>query len=719
MKKIFLLTAAIAGIMTTGCQNDDDRFYPNGEGRLAITPEIKSDVNVVSRATDEESLNESLKLWISNSKGVIRKYEGLSNIPDYEWFLVGDYVAEAWAGDSVSASFDKRWFKGLEHFTIKKGETTPVTIACKIANVLVEVQYEGDVFQSLTDPKLVVGHNRGSLTYEGENPGVGYFMMPSTDKNLSWTLDAKGPNGDIHLENVIENAQPATKYILTVKATSEDSPVGGAYFDITVNTSEEPVYKEIWIELPPIIDGYDFDINGDNVLMQGEVGHRSIFVSASSEIVSASMRLAGLSHYLGMSGSFDDINFIPTSSTFMDEVARHGVYAILNSDTDTDTYTLKINFEPEFTNSLPAGEYVFHYEVEDAKGKVSTLDRTLYITNAPLMVNEVKDADVWATKATITAGILQDSYGNASFEYRKKGSAQWSKVSPVVNGKILSAALADLTPGETYEYRIVSDLNNFESEIKTFITESALQVPNASFEDWYTDGKVRIPGVDKSFWDSGNHGSATMNKNITDSSEDYAHSGKYSAKLVSQFVGIGIAGKFAAGNIFAGNYLYTDGTDGELGWGRPFTSRPTAIKAWVKYEPGTVVSGNNKGSGSHMAVGATDKGTIYAAIVDGTTSKYEQSKSDYNNTFWPAIVKTKTTQLFDRNGSNVIAIGEVIFNEATSGDGLVEITIPMKYLRTDAKGVYLIFVASASLYGDYFEGGEGSTLYLDDIEFVY
>ena len=56
---------------------------------------------------------------------------------------------------------------------------------------------------------------------------------------------------------------------------------------------------------------------------------------------------------------------------------------------------------------------------------------------------------------------------------------------------------------------------------------------------------------------------------------------------------------------------------------------------------------------------------------------------------------------------------------ATSGEDMVQVTIPLDYARTDARPVNIIFVASASRYGDYFCGCEGSTMWLDDIELVY
>ena len=49
---------------------------------------------------------------------------------------------------------------------------------------------------------------------------------------------------------------------------------------------------------------------------------------------------------------------------------------------------------------------------------------------------------------------------------------------------------------------------------------------------------------------------------------------------------------------------------------------------------------------------------------------------------------------------------------------MIEFTIPIEY-RSDAMPKYISLVASASYLGDYFVGGDGSTMWLDDLELVY
>lgn len=67
----------------------------------------------------------------------------------------------------------------------------------------------------------------------------------------------------------------------------------------------------------------------------------------------------------------------------------------------------------------------------------------------------------------------------------------------------------------------------------------------------------------------------------------------------------------------------------------------------------------------------------------------------------------------------MIAYGEKVFTEATEGSGLIQIEIPINYKRTGVTPSNIIVVASASRYGDYFQGGSGSVMYIDDIELTY
>lgn len=710
----------------TGCSNDDALFFNTGEGRLALNTQFRSDVEVVSRAaTGDAELDATKTVWIYSNKGVIAKYNAANPLPPELWLKSGKYTAVVWGGDSVSASFETRCFKGREEFTIKSGQTTPVNVVAKIANVVTSVIYTSAVSEVLDDVKLTIGHKRGELVFEGNDTRKGYFMMPSYDKNLKWKITATNKvNGQpFEKSGVIENVKPATEYVLRVDYKSADSDTGGGFFDIVIDENEIEFDDTQWLELPPIIRGLNFDIKEPVEAASGEVGRRSLFITASAEITSAVIASPGLSNLLGISGqTFDDFGFFKSTPELLSQIEAAGINHIYNYEEAEGYSSLKVNFEEIFTNSLPDGEYPFTVTLTDAAERVSSAVFTLSISSDKLKIDPVTPADVWSKSATITASVVSEGYGNAMFEYRKQGDAAWTQVAATAEARanILKAELTGLEQATTYEYRIIAD--DMESNMMTFTTESTDQLPNSGFESWNTNSTpylVYAPG-ESMFWDCGNHGSATMSKNVTMPDETVRHSGNYSLKMASQFVGVGGAlGKFAAGNVFVGQYLNTEGTDGVLGWGRPWTARPTALKVYVKYSPVTIdrTDGKNIPADVLATKGTMDKGIIYLAITDGTTESYTHPKSGevYN---FPFIAMTKTQKLFDKTAANVIAYGEKIF-DATEGDGMIEFTIPVEYYRNDIKAANIIIVCSASKGGDYFVGGNGSNMWIDDLQLVY
>lgn len=140
MKKIHLYMAG-AALMALTAACSEEQFNVDGEGQLVLRASVNSDMTVVSRATEDE-LAENCMVWISSEKGLVRRYNSLSEVPSEPIDLVtGHYVAEAWTGDSVSASFDKRWFKGREEFDVAAGQTAQVDLVCRIANVAASVKY--------------------------------------------------------------------------------------------------------------------------------------------------------------------------------------------------------------------------------------------------------------------------------------------------------------------------------------------------------------------------------------------------------------------------------------------------------------------------------------------------------------------------------------------------------------------------------------------------
>ena len=161
--------------------------------------------------------------------------------------------------------------------------------------------------------------------------------------------------------------------------------------------------------------------------------------------------------------------------------------------------------------------------------------------------------------------------------------------------------------------------------------------------------------------------------------------------------------KLGAGNLFTGDFQL-DGLNGLLHFGRPFTSFPTALRLYYKYTSTTInMIGDNVGDLASMK-GEPDICHIYIALSDKSEPYEIRNNPDKR-------------QLFDKDDANIIAYGEFSSNQSTSSYKQIE--IPLEYRYTNRTPKYIIIVASSSKYGDYYIGGVGSKLWLDEMELVY
>lgn len=339
---------------------------------------------------------------------------------------------------------------------------------------------------------------------------------------------------------------------------------------------------------------------------------------------------------------------------------------------------------------------------------------TLYVNLSDITVG-VNSVDAWTNVAWVN-GFGHDG-GDNGCEYKKEGDTDWTRVDAselTHDGGNFTARIIHLQANTTYVCRAYSG-EEYGEEIK-FTTGSETQPENNSFE--YTSGTspLHLFGEGQEmWWDSGNEGSSTMSKNVTTVDPNLKNSGNQSLLLSSQFVGLGgPIGKFAAGNLFVGKYLKTEGTDGVLGWGRPFSERPTKLKGYIKYNSGVVDKGGDK-----IPNGQNDIGTVYIALTDGNGVVYNDDKDDDDGSIWACIIKTRTEEFFNKDAANVLAYGELVLKESTEGEGLIPFEIELDYKATDRVPTRIIIVASASYYGDYFQGSTSSKMWLDDITLEY
>jgi uncharacterized protein YodC (DUF2158 family) len=337
---------------------------------------------------------------------------------------------------------------------------------------------------------------------------------------------------------------------------------------------------------------------------------------------------------------------------------------------------------------------------------------TLYVNLSDITVG-VNSVDAWTNVAWIH-GFGHDGRDNGC-EYKKEGDTDWIRVdaSEVTHdGGNFTARIIHLQANTTYVCRAYS--GEEYGEEMSFTTGEEATVPNMGFEDWHQDGKVICPWQegDNRWWDTGNWGSTTLSEkdNITLSTEDIrtGSTGKFAAILKSQKIVV----KFAAGNLFIGEYKKTVGTNGILGFGRSFTSCPTRLKGYFKYQTALITETIDK-----YASLKNQPDTCIVWVALGDWSLQENPDTGEKTAVEIQTDSKGNGKYFDKNDSHIIAYGEM-----TCGENVNEYTpfsVELKYRATDRKPTALLIVCSASKYGDYFTGAPGATMWVDDFSFEY
>lgn len=372
----------------------------------------------------------------------------------------------------------------------------------------------------------------------------------------------------------------------------------------------------------------------------------------------------------------------------------------------------------EVSDVEPRDHYKFSFDVEGGTstggglslkvtvdGTLNDKEHVIDIIDLPVLNQEVitGDANPWAMFAYVNGKYTTDSAPEGlGFQYRKASEAEWTDFAGEISyeGKTFSAKITGLEPETEYEFRAVSAQDVRDDSAVQFTTEAADQLPNFNFDSWYKDGKNWYANADMGdnyFWDSGNKGANTLSEvNPTSPEETFVVSGK-AVRMESKYVILA----FAGGNIYSGSFGSVSGLGASINFGRPYTCRPTALHGWYSYAPKAI----DKVKAPYEDLkGTMDVGKIYVALTDWIS---------------PFNVNTNTGTFFvpDEDPA-VIAYGELEIPENSNGE-YKEFTIDLEYRDLERIPTHVLVVATASKYADYFTGGVGSTMYIDEFEFLF
>lgn len=440
-------------------------------------------------------------------------------------------------------------------------------------------------------------------------------------------------------------------------------------------------------------------------------------------------------------GRNEGVGYFPVTDIYA-KIAVVNQSDVANNQTDT------------ITGVQARDHYIFNYTIAPTANGSITIDvdastkTYTYHFAVPTTAKTTITANAWSSFAYLEAKL--PSQGGTSeiskmkFQYKvaSEGDEVWKDVENTISydetAKVYKTTLNSLTPATEYDYRLM--YNNEEAVSTKFTTEAQTVLPNSSFDVWNNatvGSKNNVPypvenivygsSGDKSpisFWDSGNAGGALMGAYPT---QKFEENGKTGAILSSQFIGIpGFMGKFAAGNIYTGHYYKTSMSPmgAQIFFGQPFTSRPTQLKGRFKYTRGTSVDQGEDPYKSELSQSGGDQCGLYIALTDNEGLECDGNKYAFEIDNLASAddadhFKYKNTIDFSEKNKNIVAYGTISETEAKGTGEWQDFVIDLKYRDLTRVPKYIIVVASASKYGDFFTGSTKSVMYIDDFELVY
>lgn len=610
----------------------------------------------------------------------------------------GTYRILASSGDSsAEAAFDSPLYAGETDVTVFPERMNRAEVVAALSNVMVTVSFDSSLTGMFAAYSVVVCNSSGKgLTFSSDNGNLDRTGYVRADGTLSWTLTLEDSDGETYTKTVTYSGVKAQQHYALRFAIADDAgDAGYGAFRLIVDDSMSEKEYDIQIDFSDDVrietgDGFELAAHnyyheGDNAskvfAFTAEKGIRSLAVMGTEETLARE----SVSYEL-VDASAETIGMLAEKGIRVSSVAYGAVTAYADVT--------------DFVASLPAGTYSLTFCLYDTMDKMAKTDFVFTVVADACV--EIGSAAPWAKFAVVDGRWTSDKVPDGmTFSYRKASDEFWTDVPESAleldeDAGTYSAVIRPLVPETLYYVKAVSSYGR-ETDCIEFRTESAGVISNMGFDDWWQNGKVWYPYVQNAsekVWDSANKATGDFKGSLTTPEESIVVSGK-AAKLVSAYAVIA----FAAGNIYTGQFNRIDGMGADLDWGTPFASRPLALKGHYNYKPAVI---NRTKAPYDSCKGKMDKCQIQILLTDWDA---------------PFNVNTSNGKFVDfENDEHIIAYAKYESGDAT--DGYREFTLPLVY-RSHRRPKYIVITCCASYLGDYFTGGEGSTLYVDEFSFEY
>lgn len=643
---------------------------------------------------------------------------------------VGPYVVKASCGANSEAAFGEPFYTGEASVNIMANTEHTVDLTAYLSNVKVTVDFTDEIKTQFKEYKVTVSNSRGgTLVFSNTaTPSTidseGYFKV-GENETLTWTLDLVN-NKDVKYSatDTYTDVQAREHYNIQFALGEKGEDVGGLYLTIKVDNDTEVKDYFAGVDFlgndgPSITVNPEFEellANEDVTIPYGVEESKVVTLTATKGLKSVvishcdqNLYARGLPYFTELSGAKPaQISALETIG-IKASATSYGVYEPVTVDVTG------------FMASLPMDKsYKMDFYIYDVYNHMAHL---------PLDFSVVVDADADMVKvepdaesAVVTGRwFVNPRPSGLTFWYKEASALSWEEWEPSLvvfdeNTMTFTAEITGLNPGADYYVKAVSS-DDIETREMSFTT-IAPQLYNMGFEYWHIDGKLYYPypvGASSSekVWDAANKaltqfGQSSSTTYVT----DHVHGGGRAVRMESKSV-MGIA--FAAGNIYTGEFVRVNtegGTGAILKWGTPFTYRPVALRGWYDYTSTKITDAKDPYT---SLKGTPDKCSIVVFLTDWDESQVNSELfGDPDERFMINTVSGKFVKF--ESDEHIIAYGELKSDVTTNG--YVEFVIPLEY-RNSRKPKFAVIACSSSALGDYFTGGKGSVLYVDDLSFEY
>lgn len=734
MKKIqTFIYVLLMGFAFAACQDDSLGDTEQGGIRIALT-DGTAGVDVTTRSTPSELFDGFKQKFKFQIKG--DNYDQTHKwTEDVIPLAAGVYDITATCGTEQAdglVEFDKPCYTGTkEGLKVNAGETaTTAEISCKVTNALVSLKFVEENETDFSDAYAMIAVGTGSETNWADLSTSAYFKAGSSLSKLAIFKDGSNSKGADILTDAQKDANfPKTfaagdHLILTLSIAKAN---GNAVIKVSkVEIQKVTISETIPLEwLPkPKVEATGFDDNNTLTFAETETKEAKLNLDLASALQDIKFKF----DFEDEQFSFEDREYLlSTDKETIEQALGITLPAIGATEASIDFAPLVAKLQSKVDEATSNKIMIVPKANDRWSSEKTDVDSVYTFTcNKPEFSIAVQEGNVWTKtftidEPTVTAGNAEVLKDKLVYQYKEKDADDnaWQTCS---NG--LEQTFSTVPDNKAYQVRAFYR-EGIVSDVVDITLETPAQLPNSDMEEWdwtcvhedtwVSDDTYTVYPWGKgndSFWNTNNDFS-TRNRGTFSciyncfpavSFVKNAHQGTWAVELRNTGNGRGntlpnnvLTMNKVAGELFIGDINVTtggtaatpSGDNYTITKGRPFSSRPTALKFWYKYVPL-----NSDTWRVNVQLLDSNDNVIIEKMIDSSDTQSEWKEATVTLDYQDGVEYNKCSKIYIYFASTI-----------TTGDN-------MQYEKSD----YSIWLDSERNFSNIWHG---STLTIDDIQLIY